>query len=126
VLPGLRVVERRTLRFEPSLVLGRNGGMEASGDVPTDGATERVALADAFRRATATAAGRVVESLSKPHARESSLEGLAEHVAEHGSPGRDRVSHRHDLAANVGTLFEPLLRVVGRHEEVQHRAAATE
>src|SRR6266566_5863946 len=65
----LSLAEGHSLSFQPSLLVGRNGGVEPSGDVPADGATQDAALADALRRAAAAPAGRVVEALEQGHTR---------------------------------------------------------
>jgi hypothetical protein len=55
------------LGFEPSLVLRLHGGMEPSGDVPAERATERASLTDAFGRATAPESERVVNPRNQRH-----------------------------------------------------------
>jgi hypothetical protein len=55
------------LGFEPSLVLRLHGGMEPSGDVPAERATEGASLADAFGRATAPESERVVNPRNQRH-----------------------------------------------------------
>jgi hypothetical protein len=55
------------LGFEPSLVLRLYGGMEPSGDVPAERATEGASLTDALGRATAPESERVVNPRNQRH-----------------------------------------------------------
>ena len=63
----LSLAEASFLGFQSSLLLGWNGGVEPSGDVPAEGATQGAALADALGRAAAASAGWVVEPLNESH-----------------------------------------------------------
>jgi hypothetical protein len=65
----LQLSEALPLKVETGLLLGRNGRMEAAGDVPAKGAPDGVALADARGRTTAPKACRVVDAGGDAHGR---------------------------------------------------------
>jgi hypothetical protein len=63
----LRLAEALTLDVKAGLVLGRDRRVKAPRNVPTKGAAQGAALADALRRTAATPARRVVEPFDYGH-----------------------------------------------------------
>jgi hypothetical protein len=63
----LSLAEVPALGLHPSLLFGRNRGVEPSGDVPAERATEGASLTDAFGRATAPESERVVNPRNQRH-----------------------------------------------------------
>jgi hypothetical protein len=83
----LRLSEALPLKVETGLLLGRNGRMEAAGDVPAKGAPDGGALADARGRTTAPKARRVVDAGDDAHGRSLRPRN---HAEVRGYAGRDR------------------------------------
>ena len=71
----LRLAKALTLGVKAGLLLGRDRRVKAPRDVPTKGAAQGAALADALGRATTTPTRRVVEPFDYGHG--GSLKGKA-------------------------------------------------